>query len=231
MTNKPMCLDLFCGAGGCSKGYQDAGFRVVGVDNRPMPRYCGDDFLQADALEILRILIGGGCIIGQTGRVYYLSDFALIAASPPCQKYTVMGNSHPENVYPDLLGPTRELLKKTGKLWVIENVMGAPVHSSVVLCGAMFGLKVYRHRHFETSHLLLGPAHIPHRDKSPKAGQGLLSPKGFISVTGHFSNVEYAKKAMDINWMTQGELAQAIPPAYTQWIGRQMLELIKEPVQ
>lgn len=223
---KPLCLDLFCSAGGCTKGYQEAGFYVVGVDNRPQPRYIGDDFILGDALEILRILIGDGCITGQSGREYYLADFSLIAASPPCQAHTkaqkIMKNTHP-----DLIAPTRELLKKTDKPYVIENVPGAPLINPVLLIGTMFDLLTIRPRLFECSFevpFVLFP--VPSR-KQAKMGRPVREGD-YIQPVGNFSGVEYAKKAMGIDWMTRDELKEAIPPAYTEWIGKQMIELARE---
>jgi DNA (cytosine-5)-methyltransferase 1 len=123
----------------------------------------------------------------------------------------------------DMIATTRELLRDLGKPYVIENVPGAPLECPITLCGTMFGLKVYRHRLFESNLLLLQPPHVPHRDKMPKGGTrgaGAISPKGFITVCGHFSNVDYARKAMDIDWMVRDELSQAIPPAYTKFVGQ-----------
>ena len=151
---KPRLLDLFCGAGGCSVGYSRAGFDVVGVDNRPMPRY-PFTFVQGDALEYLAA--HGG-------------EFDAIHASPPCQRYSVLAAMHPDREYPDLLQPARELLEASGKPWVIENVETAPMEREanlfgfgVLLCGSMFGLGVprgylRRHRCFETSFPVPQPA-------------------------------------------------------------------------
>ncbi len=234
---KPKCLDLYCGGGGCSKGYQDAGFYVVGVDNRPQTRYCGDDFLQADALEVLRILVGGGCIIGQSGRVYYLSDFDLIAASPPCQAYSITKNLKTSRKdQPDLVGPTRELLTASGKPYVIENVPGAPLNNPLMLCGTMFNLGTIRHRLFECSPpIWFPPAPCQHTGKIVpmwwKSRQRALLAGGnykYIHVVGSSFLMPEARAAMGINWMVRDEINQAIPPKYTEFIGKQMLEMIRE---
>ena len=208
---RPRLLDTFCGAGGCSVGYHRAGFEVVGVDNRPMPRY-PFEFHQADALEF----------IAEHGR-----EFDVIHASPPCQAYSNQANCWPGNEYPDLISATRGAILQTGNPYVIENVAGARNHllASIMLCGKTFGLKVYRHRYFECRPFFLAPAHILHRDSTPRSGRG-KSPKGFISVAGHLSNTTYCREAMDIDWMTGAELSQAIPPAYTQWLGTRLLEAL-----
>ena len=198
-------LDLFCGAGGCAVGYHRAGFNeIVGVDNRPQPNY-PFEFIQADALEY----------ITEHGE-----EFDFIHASPPCQAYSVMRSVHKSKSYPKLLAATRRLLR--GHTYVIENVVGAPMICPIKLCGAMFGLKVYRHRFFESSVILFEMFHPRHKTacavqgRPPKDGQ-------FMTVTGHFSGAEYARTAMGINWMTRDELSQAIPPAYTEFIGKQIL--------
>lgn len=210
---KPRLLDLFCGAGGAAKGYQRAGFYVVGVDINPQPHYCGDEFHQADALT------------------FPLDGFDAIHASPPCQAYTALRSRHQAKSYPDLVAPVRQRLQTSGRPYTIENVPGAPLNYAVMLCGAMFGLKVYRHRLFETSMLLLGPAHVSHDDTTPGVGRG-KSGRGFISVAGvggfgFPGGFDYAKAAMGIDWMSRAELSQAIPPAYTEWIGRQLLTVIE----
>src|SRR5690348_16558972 len=143
---KPRLLDLFCGAGGCSMGYHRAGFEVVGVDIKPQKNY-PFEFHQADALEFLKI---------------HGHEFDAIHASPPCQRYSVGRHIHQSGGnHPDLVHPTRSLLEATGKPWVIENVMGSPV-AGVTLCDLMFGLKVLRHRLFETSFYCMVPTHPQH---------------------------------------------------------------------
>ena len=146
-------LDLFCGAGGAARGYQQAGFYVVGVDINPQPRYAGDEFVQADAMT------------------YPLDGFDAIHASPPCQHYSIMRNLPwlRDKEYPALIEPVRELLKLSGVPWVIENVYGARRSArrpdgmqAGWLCGQMFGLPILRHRMFETSFFWLQPSHIPH---------------------------------------------------------------------
>ena len=203
-------LDLFCGAGGAAKGYKRAGFTdIVGVDNKPQQNY-PYEFIQADALEYL-------------AEYWEMYDF--IHTSPPCQKYTVI-NAIWKRDYPDLIAPTRELLQQTNKPYVIENVRGAPLENPIMLCGTMFGLRVVRHRYFECSPpVLLAPATCNHWLPVVKLGRRPDREKQFAAVTGHFSDVEYAKRAMGIDWMTQVELSQAVPPAFTEWIGRQIVEV------
>lgn len=198
---RPRLLDLFCGAGGCAKGYQRAGFTVVGVDHRPQPHYCGDAFVRADALEFLE----------QQGAA-----FDAIHASPPCQAYSAStrGLRSRGRAYPDLIGPLRATLQGLGRPYVIENVVGAPLRDPVLLCGSMFGLGTYRHRLFEASFPVEPPPHYWHAD-----GERMY-------VVGHFSDVPAARRAMGIEWMVRDELAQAIPPAYTEWLGRALRDLV-----
>jgi DNA (cytosine-5)-methyltransferase 1 len=210
----PRLLDLFSGAGGCAVGYHRAGFEVVGVDNEPQPRY-PFEFHQADALEFL---------------VQHGSEFDCIHASPPCQRYTVGRHIHNSGKrHPDLVGPTRLLLMEFDRPWVIENVMGAPMGHSVVLCGLMFGLRVLRHRLFESSHLMLSPPHPKHpAGNLTNATKGYSTgATGFVCVAGHNFVRTAGAKAMGIDWpMTRHELAQAIPPAYTEYLGRQLMEAV-----
>lgn len=188
-------------------GLHRAGFEVVGVDIEAQPRY-PFEFIQADALT------------------YPIEGFDFVWASPVCKAYATIGQ-HWGRKHPEQIEATRERLTATRLPYIIENVNGAPLVNAVKLCGAQFGLKVYRHRFFESNILLLSPPHSPHRDKTPKAGSGLISPKGFISIAGHFSNVEYAGRAMGIDWMSQATLSQAIPPAYSEFLGRQVIEYLK----
>lgn len=215
--SRPVLLDLFCGAGGCSMGYHRAGFDVVGVDLHPQKRY-PFEFVQADALEYL--------------RTADLSRFAAIHASPPCQAHSDL-QKQSKRRYEDFIPMTRALLKSTGLPWVIENVEGAPLIDPVVLCGTMFpGLRVIRHRLFESSLSLKAPPHGRHplvftHDKRKRHHGKLDQGTSFVQVTGG-GNCSVANKraSMGIEWMTSLELNQAIPPAYTEYIGQQLLRHI-----
>ena len=203
-------LDLFCGAGGAAVGYSRAGFdEIVGVDIRPQPNY-PFRFVQADALE----------------PPVRLEDFDLVHASPPCQRFSVAasiwGNAE---THPDLVEPTRRLV--AGHPHVIENVPGAPIRRDVVLCGSMFPeLAVRRHRLFETSTpwVVLTPPCEHSRPKYTVFGHT-------VQRLGHREDdsnrerqsIDTGRKAMGIDWMNRDELSEAIPPAYTRFIGEQFI--------
>ena len=201
------CLDLFCCAGGAGEGYRRAGMEVVGVDIRPQPKN-PHTFVCADALEFLR----------EFGH-----EFDFIHASPPCQAYTKAGKQWRKEGrdYPDMIAATREELERTGKPWVIENVPGAPLRNPVMLNGSVFGIRVHRPRYFETSFPLPQPEVPPM--KPVKMGRPIREGD-IVQPVGHFSGVAYAAREMGLPWMGQAELAQAIPPAYTEWIGREFLK-------
>jgi DNA (cytosine-5)-methyltransferase 1 len=224
-------LDLFCGAGGAGMGYHRAGFTgITGVDIRPQPRY-PFRFVQGDALEFLRGVKAG--------------DFDLIHASPPCQRHSAMtrcrGNA---TDHPELIEPVRSLLEALGTPYVIENVPGAPLLNPLLLCGSMFRLRtregspLYRHRLFEAPQVaaLLPPcAHsaepaigVYGGGQHPLRRLSAARPaRGWGRGTAHdHYGVEARREAMDIDWMTSAELSQAIPPAYTEFIGRRMLEAL-----
>lgn len=206
----PRCLDLYCGAGGASAGYALAGYDMTGVDHRPQPRY-PFRFVLADALEYVEA---------------HGHDYDLIAASPPCQQFTSLQGRWGRE-YPDLIAATRAALIATGKPYVMENVSGAPMENPLMLCGSMFGLRIIRHRLFECSPAIWFP---PATCSHPRGAVGRQGHRGagreWITVAGHFSDVPLAQRIMQIDWMTQHELAQAIPPAYTRWIGEQMREAL-----
>lgn len=205
----PRLLDLFCGAGGCSVGYASSGFDVVGVDIVPQPRY-PFEFHQSDAME------------------YPLVGFDVIHASPPCQRYTQLGTREDLGHYPDLVDLVRRMLQVNATPWVIENVPGSPLRNPVVLCGGMFGLRSYRHRLFESSEPLTAPEHTPHTVRVNRRGENRRehwNNGGFLTITGDVGTY-CGLEAMGIDWMTGNELSQAIPPAYTEWIGRQLLARI-----
>jgi DNA (cytosine-5)-methyltransferase 1 len=205
----PRLLDLFCKAGGASVGYARAGFEVVGVDIEPQRNY-PFEFHVGDALAFL-IEHGG--------------EFDAFAASPPCQAHSraqrIQGRRHR-----DFIAETRSLFRSFGKPFVIENVEGAPLVSPVVLCGAMFGgLRTYRHRLFESSVPLWVPAHPGH--VAPLAKMGRMPKAGeWMHVVGNFSGVALGREAMGIDWMTRDELREAIPPAYTEFLGRQVMDVV-----
>lgn len=207
-----LVLDLYCGAGGAGRGYADAGFEVVGVDIAPQPHY-PFEFHQGDAIEFLL----------RHGR-----DFDLIHASPPCQAYMpirkLVESRWGARDYPDLIAPTRQALHQVGRPYVIENVPGAPLFSPILLCGEMFGLRVFRHRLFETSFFLLAPPHPRHpRGSTTNSYRGMSAfacGATHINVAGNNFRIADARAAMGIDWMTISEISQAIPPAYTEFIGR-----------
>lgn len=232
ISARPRLLDLFCCAGGAAEGYSRAGFEVVGVDIKPQPHY-PFEFWRFDAVEILEYAVRG---IGALGSGilgpfnYGVSTFDVIHASPPCQAYSDLKTKLTWKRYPKLIAPVRDLLRATGKPYVIENVEGAPLHDPVMLCGTMFpGLRVLRHRLFETNFPLVTPPHGKHplvftHDKR-KAHYGQLDQDtAFVQVTGG-GNCTVANKraAMEIDWMTGAELNEAIPPAYTHWIGTYLM--------
>lgn len=203
-------LDLFCGAGGAAMGYYRAGFTdITGVDIRPMPRY-PFRFIQGDALEYL----------AEHGE-----EYDAIHASPPCQGYSVTQKIHGME-YPKLIDHTRFLLEKSGRPWIIENVSGAPLRMPTVLCGMMFGLRVVRHRLFESNFWFLTPFHPIHNDIFTNSSHGYSSFANgatHITVAGHNFDPKDGAMAMGIGWMDREELAEAIPPAYTEFIGRQLI--------
>jgi DNA (cytosine-5)-methyltransferase 1 len=213
---RPKLLDLYSGAGGAAVGYHRAGFDVTGVDIRPMPRY-PFAFHQADALEFL---------------AEHGSEYDVIHASPPCQGYSVTSSMPWVPEYPKLIEPVRAALKRTGRPYVIENVPGAPLINPIILCGLMFGLKVFRHRLFETSPFMLGPAHSPHPSgtvtNSFRAYSSFDNGATHISMAGHNFRRTDAVIALggDCDWMTRDELAEAIPPAFTEYIGRRLMEIL-----
>ncbi len=197
----PRLLDLFCGAGGCSVGYHRAGFDVVGVDNRPMPRY-PFEFVQGDALEYVQ----------QHGR-----EFDVIHASPPCQAYSrATAWRGDRGNHPDLIAETRRLLASS--VYVIENVQEARhlLRFPILLCGSIFGLPVRRHRYFEAPDvpLSLVPS-CQHRRGDYSHDHG-----------GKQTERTYTD-AMGCPWMTVEEGRQAIPPAYCEFIGKQLLRVLE----
>lgn len=217
---KPRLLDLFCGAGGATKGYQEAGFYVVGVDIDPQPHYCGDKFVQMDALDAALEHVGG-------------SDFDAIHASPPCQAYSATRYSIGRSDHPELIERTRDLLQATGLPYVIENVPGAPLIDPLILCGSGLGLPViesragkrqlYRHRLFECSFPVMAPPCSHRYPALGVYGHGPWDRDGNIRRGGYQGTAEERRQAMGIDWMNRDEVSQAIPPVYTEHIGSYLL--------
>jgi SAM-dependent methyltransferase len=217
---RPRLLDLFCGAGGAATGYARAGFEVVGIDIHAQPRY-PFEFHQADALRFL----------GDHG-----AEFDVVHASPPCQLYSsaTRGLRDRQIRFPDLIAPVREALLRTGRPWVIENVVGAPLRDVVLLCGSSFGRPLMRHRLFESSIALLVPpcAHrgMPKVFESPSSEGRRIGRRTWAAPVyggGHRrGDLDDWRRAMGIDWMSRRELTQAIPPDYTELLGRQIMAAV-----
>lgn len=222
-------LDLFCCAGGAAMGYHRAGFtEIVGVDTVFHPNY---PFVvrQDDALKVLQ-------------EPDYIAQFDAIHASPPCQGYSSAVTSDGSSRWarsqgknePRLIAEVRELLAATGKPWVIENVMGARDHMNdpVMLCGYMFDLIIPRHRLFESNVALTAPQHIPCLGLAKAMAERLGWPQQELSACGHgvrSGTKERWQWLMGIDWkMTQQELAEAIPPIYTEHIGSQLVSVLSQ---
>lgn len=209
-------LDAFCCAGGAGVGYHRAGFdEVVGVDINPKHgKNYPFEFHAGDAIEFIR----------EHGH-----EFDAIHASPPCQIFTRARNIKGTGTHVNLIPQTREVLDEVGKPYAIENVDFSDLYiDSLLLCGTMFpGLKVYRHRLFETPLWLplTQPDHPKHTVPLNKLGRR-PEPGQFMHVVGNFIGKEYAEEAMGIDWMSRDELREAIPPAYTEYVGRHLLEYI-----
>lgn len=212
-------LDLFCCEGGATAGYQRAGFHVTGVDTVARPNYPGDEFHQGDAVAF----------VTRWGR-----SFDLVAGSPPCHAHSTL-NAYNGVDYLDLIPETRAAMAVVGRPYVIENVMGAPLHNPVVLCGTHFGLSMYRHRQFETGNgFVFAPPWVcrggrdQHRWLCSRNGSLPTAERPFMSIHGGKHSrawLERAAAEMGTPWVTSVEsVCQAIPPAYTEHIGRAFLE-------
>lgn len=198
-------LDLFCCAGGASMGLHRAGFDVTGVDIAPQPRY-PFNFIQGDALEA------------------DLSGYDFVWASPPCQRYTVAQNAAKNaDAHPDLVEPVRAKLEAWGGPWIMENVVGAPLRNPATLCGLALGLKVKRHRLFESNVFLMTPPCPSHdQDYFVIFGHEVRNRR-HGDKAGRKNKIADGRAAMGIDWMTRGELSEAIPPAYSLFLARQII--------
>lgn len=209
-------LDLFCGAGGAAVGYERAGFEVVGVDIEPQPNY-PFEFMLGSALAALT-------------KPAFWSQFDAIHASPPCQGYSTQ--TADKSKHERMIGVVRERLVEIGLPYIIENVEGARTElvDPVRLCGSSFGMDIRRHRYFETNWPLVAPP-CNHAWQTPRfrsLAMSMVRAGKLASVVGVHGHINYSgeaeirRQAMGIDWMTNAELAESIPPAYTEFIGRQL---------
>lgn len=218
---KPVLLDLFCGAGGAAMGYYEAGFEVVGIDIKHQRNY-PFRFIEGDVLDL-----------------GLWPAFDAVHASPPCTEFTKakrgrVGHTGWMENGSNLLRQTSIVLSALAAPHVIENVTDAPMPFNTWrgrLCGSMFGLDVRRHRWFTSNHDLGRTPKCDHASQAPRfrslntQRRHVLSP--VVTVTGHINydgELELRRRAMGIDWMTNPELVQAIPPAYTRWLGARLLE-------
>lgn len=220
MARVPKLLDLFCKEGGASAGYAQAGFEVVGVDIAPQPRY-PFEFIQGDAVKVL-------------ADEKFIAGFDALAGSPPCQAHSALGRSNP-HTYLDFIPQTRAAFQRCGKPYVIENVVGAPLLNPVMLCGSMFGLgaggyQLQRHRLFETNVAVLAPpCSHDHRDVIGVYGNKARCRRrgGGIPTMGTNLPKSLGEEAMGIDWMTINGLSEAIPPAYTRFLGERLMQDVR----
>lgn len=218
----PLLLDLYCGGGGAGQGYRRAGFRVVGVDHKEQYSYAGGRFVIDDALNF----------VAEHGRKY-----AFIHASPPCQAdcTLIAGTNAGRGGHVSVLAQTREALLATGRPFVIEQPSGlAQMRADLLLCGEMFGLDVIRHRIFEAHGWTpIQPRHVPHRGRVSGTRHGEKFSGPYVAVYGKGGGkgtVETWKRAMGVTWrVTRRQLAEMIPPVYTEFIGEQVLQQLHLP--
>jgi DNA (cytosine-5)-methyltransferase 1 len=220
VITQPRLLDLYCCQGGATRGYQLAGYHVTGVDIDPQPRYCGDRFIRADVIQFLH------------GNVEWIRrTFRAVHASPPCQRRT-KAQKIQKREHPALIGPTREALESIGLPYVIENVPcegedDDPLINPVELCGAMFGLRTYRHRLVEAGGglVLKQPDHPAHLALTTKMGRPIREGEYYHAV-GNFSGVALVREDMGMEWANRDGLREAIPPAYAEWVGKRIREQV-----
>ena len=212
---RPRLLDLFAGAGGCAVGYDRAGFDVTGVDKAPHPDY-PFPLVVGDALTVL-------------AAPAFLEPFAVIHASPPCPRYSTATSTKNRHKHSDLIGPVRTALQSWGGTYVIENVPGAPLIAPATLCGSSFGLRVRRHRLFESNAALMAvPCHHHGHEYVGVYGDHWDRPGGWLRPNGTSRGVKAtsladAQDALGIDWMTDwDDLTDAIPPAYCEFVGAQL---------
>jgi DNA (cytosine-5)-methyltransferase 1 len=214
---RPRVLDLYCCQGAAGHGYTLAGYEIVmSVDLTSQP-HNPHPFTRSDAVKFM-----------QENTTWIRDNVDLIHASPPCQRKTLAGRVR-QNEHPALIAPTREMLRYIGLPYIIENVVADPaiidddpLIDPIVLCGAMFPpLRTYRHREFESNLTLVAPPHPRHLAREVKMGRPLKDGDWYFAV-GNFSNVPYVRANMGVPWMTRDGIRECIPPAYTEYLGRQV---------
>lgn len=254
MMNQPILVDTFCCAGGATKGYQRAGFFVVGVDKDPQPHYCGDAFVQMDALDFFRLMRVDGFVYLGGGRTLWMNEVAAWHGSPPCQFHTALtkGNRKREgwtDEHVDLIPDTRAFFEETGRPYVIENTQGAPLRRDLILCGLKhFGLRVFRHRYFELGGGLAMPR-MECNGKSDHAGHRVAGWRHKVKYDGDMiavygdgggkGSIAEWREVMGIDWIPTDRTvlpvkeqrrlyAEALPPIYTETIGRALMAHVTE---
>ena len=220
MNGRPKLLDLFCGGGGAGMGYHRAGFDVTGVDIKPQPKY-PFTFIQGDVMKMLEV------------GYLRLDDYDAVHGSPPCQLFSsVTPKAAKAAKHVDLLTPLREVFLAWGGTWVIENVPGAPMRQPLVLCGSEFGLRtkdgwwLKKHRLFESSVPLMGAGGCWCKGKrilGVHGGGGAPGTGDRYALRGVMASAAQGRELMGIDWLNRDQVAQAVPPAYTQFIGEQLL--------
>jgi DNA (cytosine-5)-methyltransferase 1 len=234
--SRPKMLDLYCRVGGAGKGYQDAGFDIYGVDIEHISEYPGA-FHCGDALAVMRALLAGKAVpfIHRDGHTEWLrlQDIAAVHASPPCQASSALTKgTNQGREYLNLIPATRDLLPLFNVPTVLENVQGSDLRRDLTLCGEMFDLAVIRHRYFELGNWKATPPyHKKHRGKVQGWRHGEYFDGPYFAVYGDGGGkgtVEQWQDAMGIHWTSDRKnLAEAIPPAYTKFIGAQLLDHIE----
>jgi len=205
-------LDLYCGSGGAAMGYYKAGFQITGIDIKKQPRY-PFDYIQGDVLKLAPKIC---------------SYFDVIHASPPCQFASILTPKEYKSKHPNLIPATRTILKNSGKLYVIENVSGAKewLENPLLLCGTFFNLNLYRHRLFEISPRIAPPITKCDHSKHPVVVSGRT--RRLIRGKRRDFSAQERRDAMQTPWMRIVDMDEAIPPAYTEWIGRELISLLNK---